>query len=128
MVEFDFYTEILEESEDLEVTGREMEVFMGEDSVEVDFWARVTLSGDNRQYRVTFTEDHSPRYDRTNYELKISEKKPLSISDGWTNWRRIGEETYDSFKQSSFKSDVVEDISEYLPIEELDIKQSKLVD
>lgn len=126
MVDFDFYGELLEGTDSMDVSSRDMELFMADDDIDADFWTRIVLEGDGRKYRVTVTEDHSPRFDRTDYELKVSEKRPLTVEDGWTNWRRVGKENYEGFKQSSFKSDLVSDLSEYLPVEETEEKQSKL--
>jgi len=126
MVEFDYYERLLESSENAEIERTEQELFNHDEDTDIDLWTRVDLDKGDKKYRITFTEDHSPVYDRTHYEVKISEKKPLKLEDGWTNWRKVEQERYENYRQSSFKTELVGELSEYFEIDGEEFKQSTL--
>lgn len=71
----------------------------------------------NDDFEVDRDVDTSPENGNSNYALKISEKKPLKIDDGFTNWRRILDKEYDNHKAAGFEVALSYDIEEVTPIE-----------
>lgn len=125
-MEFEFYRDFLDDTEDLEVYSRDMEIFSDYEEFEIDLWAELKMEFGQEKYRFTITEDQSPNHGRANYNLKVSRKKPLSIEDGWTNWRRVEENEYDGYTSVSFESVLEQKISDMLPVELDSINQAQL--
>jgi hypothetical protein len=102
-----------------------LETFYEEED-DIDIWARFHLDAGYRKYRVTIKEDGSTGNGRVNYEMRLSEKKPLSIDDGWTNWRKVSDFSYEGYRDTSFEAEMQEDLSDLVPVEFDDSGQTKL--
>jgi len=125
-MEFEFYRDFLEDTEDLEVYSRDLEIFSDYDEFEIDLWAELKMEFGQEKYRFTVTEDQSPNRGRANYNLKVSRKEPLSIEDGWTNWKRVEENEYEGYTSVSFESVLEQKISDMLPVQLDSINQAQL--
>lgn len=115
-MEYEFYHDFLDEQEDVDVYSRELE-FFGEDDFDTDIWARLDVDAGDRKYRLTFQEDSSPNGGRSNYRFKVSKKEPLNIDDGWTNWRRVSDSSYENYQAVSFEKEVMDELSKIMPVE-----------
>ena len=114
-MEYEFYYDFLEVNDDFEV-DRDVDTSW-DDNWDIDVWASFEIDLGDKKYRIRITEDSSPENGESNYALKISEKKPLKIDDGFTNWRRILDKEYDNHKASGFEVALSYDIEEVTPIE-----------
>ncbi|EGQ43258.1 MAG: hypothetical protein J07AB43_12480 [Candidatus Nanosalina sp. J07AB43] len=122
-MDYELYMDFLEQERSPEVGGRDMEVFAEES--DIDILAEVNLSLDGEKYRLTIKEDASPNSGNANYGVKLSEKKRLSIDDGYTNWRKTFKEEYNQLKALGFKSCLKQNLNEEVPLD-LDIQQTQL--
>jgi hypothetical protein len=116
-MEYEFYYDFLDGAEEVDVEERQLELFHDDEEFDIDLWARFRLDAGNRKYQVTIMEDSSPNLGNTNYRLKVAEKKPLEIDDGYTNWRRVMDKKYDRHKDAGFEVALGYDLEEVTSLE-----------
>lgn len=115
-MEYEFYNEFLSDAENVDVENRELEIF-NDNEFDIDIWGRIDLEAADKKYRITISEDCSPNAGRANYKLKLSEKKPLSIDEGYTNWRRVIDRTFEGYRDVSFEVELQDSLEDELPVE-----------